>query len=269
MSDAKPPAEEEKKKTRKTEPLTVEAFQLETSTQVAAVSKLAEFFNGPAKKRLTLPEGSPAKPEFTQFIRDLEHLHVLYKKLLKKEKAQSAAKTGEKKNRGFKAERFVNPDCIQFVNTHCEFPADLQLKPLAEAGGYAIWSNAQCTQTFQWYIEQQNLKNPKKRSEVRLNGPLKILFAKHLGGLKEKQCWERDGETWIAHTTLQSLIPKLLDSDLPILPSLLTDDVKATNKRREDLLSERTAANRAKRDAQKKAEKAEKAAAAAAKAGAK
>lgn len=266
MSEHPGPEAVPRKQKRKIPPMTRDEYVVETNVVVQELNNLADIFTGANKKKFTLPDGCPAKSEYHNLEKQLQHAVALYGKLLKKPKKPS--KKQAPGNRGFKQERWANPSIVTFVNTHCDLPAELKLVPSADSGGLAIWTIAQCTQVLQWYVEKNNLKGA-KRSEVRLDANLMALFKDNLSILEKKQCWEREGATWIAHTALQVLIPKLFDRGIPILASMLTPAVLDVIQKREDLLKARTGENRTKRQAVADAAKeAKKAAVAAAKAAA-
>lgn len=252
MTDQPNPEAAVRKQKRKIPPLTKDEYTVEVNAVIQELNSLAEHFTGANKKKFTLPDGCPAKAEYHNIEKQLQHTIALYGKLLKKPKKHN--KKISPANRGFKQERWASPAIVSFVNTHGDLPADLKLVPSADSGGLAIWNIAQCTQLLQWYVEKNNLKGV-KRSEVRLDANLHALFKDHLSILEKKQCWERDNATWIAHTALQVLIPKLFDRGIPILHSMLTEQVIAVIQKREELLKSRTGENRAKRTAANEAAK--------------
>lgn len=272
-------SEEQKKKTKKTKrkPPTVEEVDAMSKAAIAEISSLANFFTGDSKKRLTLPEDAPEKGEYTAVMKQVAQVVGLYKKLyaLKKTKKKTkkngnAGSSSNTSTRGFKQPRFVKPDGVVFVNKHGDLPDSLKLKPIDEAG-HAIWNIAQATQLFGWYTNQKELKNPQKRSELRLDAVLLELFEPYMSDLTKKQLWKKGNETWISHAALQHLVPLLFQKSLPVLPEMLTEDVTKALDDREKILKERTAQGKAKREAAakaaraaEKAEKAEKAAAEAA-----
>lgn len=245
-----------KKKGKAKEPLTVEEYEKRVTEIVQEVSNLANILTGNNKKKYVLPEGAPARTEYTNLTKSLEKTVTLYKKLGKKQKRKVVNKSTAT-NRGFKQERFANEDLVAFVNENGDLPKDLHLKPSNDAGGDAIWTIAQCTQMIIWYVEQKGLKDNAKRSEIKLDAPLLKLFDPHFAKLdkSKKQMFERDGSKYIVHQTLQVLIPQLFDREITIPESMLTPDVRKTMLDREKLLKERTEQNRTKRAEEQKAAK--------------
>jgi hypothetical protein len=235
-------------------PLTPEEWEARINLIVQVISGLSQMLTGKNKQKYILPDDAPAKTEYTNLIKSLQHTVVFYKKLCKKQKrVTKRVATGG--NRGFKQERYVSAKTVAFVNAHGDFTEALKLKPQVEIGGSAVWNIAQCTQLFTWYLDNAKLKNDAKRSEVRLNDALISLFGEFFSTLDKKQIWEKDGARYITHTALQHLIPLLFDRSIPVLPSLLTKEVTEALVAREKELKSRTDANRKKREDAKNAVK--------------
>lgn len=236
-------------------PLSVEDWEARINLITQVISGLSTMLTGKNKQKYILPDDAPAKTEYTNLIKSLQHTVVFYKKLHKKQKrVTKRVATGG--NRGFKQERYVSAKTAAFVNAHGDFSEALKLKPQAEIGGSAVWNIAQCTQLFTWYLDNAKLKSDAKRSEVRLNDALISLFGEFFSTLDKKQIWEKDGSRYITHTALQHLIPLLFDRSIPVLPSLLTPQVVEAMIAREKELKSRTDANRKKREDAKNAAKA-------------
>ena len=249
-------AEVEKKPKKKTLPPTEEEAEAMINAIVQDVTSISNFFNGSKRKTLTMPEDAPAKTEYNSWTKDLHHLLTLYRKLSKIKPVKRAKKpkdpSKKSNNRGFKQERFLCPEAATFVNSHAGLPDDLKLRPMSDVGGFAVWTIAQATPLFGAYIDAQGLKNPEKRSQMRLDKPLEELFKPFMGDLKKSQTWTKDGVVWITHPTLQHLVPLLFLKGLPVLPSMMDDGLKDRLLKREALLKERTAAARDKRKADDK-----------------
>ena len=254
----------------KKQPLSAEDFDALINEVVIEHGNVYHPFTGAAKKGITFPEGAPGKNEFSQWDKQLLHLGAIYKKLLKMDKKKAkkkAAKAGappaDSNEKGFKQPRYVCAAAVTFVNTHGNVPPDLKLIPLPECGGDAVWNIAQGTQLFSSYVDEKKLKGVEK-SKITLDQPMTDLFKPYFGQIDKVKIVETDGKYILTHTTLQALIPRLFDRELPVLPEQFPEDEKMRSRKRAEVFKERTGVNRAARDAVDKTARAEKAAATAA-----
>jgi hypothetical protein len=234
----------------KREPLSHEVFEEHVSNTCQSWSAIVRYYTGPTKKSINFCEHTPGKTELTNLTKYIQGLGPAYAKIGKKKPKKHTVKSN--KNRGFKQEHFVAPGAITFANNYGNLPPNLKLIPLTDVGGWAIWNNAQATQLITAYIETEGLKDPNQRSKITFDKNLTELFTPYFSTLKKKDIVRENDKIIIKHTILQSLIPKLFDTDLPVPPVLFTPDEKTRLAEREKVLKARTDANRQKREDSKK-----------------
>jgi hypothetical protein len=242
---------------RKTEIQSPDEFATLVNETAEKWRQIYIHFVGNNKKGLNLEETAPGKNEFASVEKQIRDLEAAYKRLHRKIKKKTKKNPDGGEGKGFKQARYVNKLAVEFVNKYGDLPANLKLMPLADAGGDAIWNIAQGTQLIVAYCEVNGLKNSAARSHITLNEPLVELFKPFFPQVDKKLITEKDGKYIITQTTLQSLLPKLFDRELPVLDTDNTEEEKKRTRDRETLLKERTEANRVKRENIAKDKKAE------------
>jgi hypothetical protein len=255
------PAAKKTERKPKVEPLTPEEFEVVLEALVREWQNIYTHYTGQHKKNITFPEGAPGKNEFVGLEKRIYGLASLYKKLNRKVKKKkvTAPATGAPGSefKGFKQPRYVSKTAVDFINTHGSLPPELRLTPLKEVNGDAVFNIAQATQLFISYVETHRLKGTVKKSEITLDRPLADLFRPHFKEIDRKLIREEGDQSVIDHKTLQSLIPKLFDREIPVLPEVYSMDDRAKTLQREIFLKEKTATNKAAREAVTRATKLE------------
>ncbi len=257
---------EPKPRQKKTPALTPEEFSKEVETVSNLWHIIANYYSGVNKRKMKTGDNAPSKIEFNSINKMLDGMQKPYAKMSKKPKRKTTPPKNGNTSRGFKQERFFYKAGVSFVNSHGDLDDNLKLEPIAAVGGDAVWNIAQATQLIVSYVERHHLKDPNEKTKITFDGPMTELFEAHMGSIEKKK-WSTnaDGKFVINHNTLQSLIPKLFDRDVPVPESYLSAPVKQKLLDREVILSLRTVENCAAREKAKKDDKAEKDAAAAAK----
>jgi len=249
---------------KKIPPMIPEEFLALSESVHADLLKIGNYYTGVNKRPHKGSDEAPSKIEFNNLGKAIDSLGKHYAKMAKKPKRAPAPKSTDPnapvKTKGFKQERFFKAAGVNFVNTHGDLPAHLHLEPIPDLNGDAIWSIAQATQLIISYVERHNLKNPDQKTKVTLDKDLTDLFRPYLSTIDRKAKTEGHGGTiTIEHKTLQSLIPKLFEKNIPVIPDYLTEETKKRILEREGFLGNCTIQNREVRDAAKKAANAAKA----------
>lgn len=251
MSEGEP-----KPRNHKTPAIDPEEFAHEVEAVHAEWAKIANYYSGVNKQKFKAGENTPSKNEFNSIGKMLDSLVKPYTKMFKKPKRKQVKKPDLNKSKGFKQESFLKAPAVTFINEHARFPDAVKLEPLADLNGDAVWSIAQATQTILAYIEEKHLKDATDKTRITLDAPLGSLFRPHLDLIDRKK-WSQtaDGHIVISHTTIQSLLPKLFEKRIPVIPKYLNDETKRRIADRESLLGKRTESNRDAREVVRKAEK--------------
>ena len=251
MSEADP-----KPRNRKTPAIEPEEFAQEVEAVHAEWLKIANYYSGVNKRKFKAGEATPSKNEFNSIGKMLDSLVKPYAKMFKKPKRKQVKKPDLNKSKGFKQERFLKAQAVAFVNEYARFPDNIKLEPLTDLNGDAVWSIAQATQEILSYIEEKHLKDTTDKTRITLDAAMGGLFRPYLDLIDRKK-WSQtaDGHIVISHTTVQSLIPKLFEKNIPVIPKYVNDETKRRIADREALLGKRTEANRDAREVVRKAEK--------------
>lgn len=262
---AETPVDGQKPRKKKTPPLTSEQFTAEANNAEAEWMKIHKYYANFNKHGLRTAETSPNSTETGSLLKKFSRLCKLYDYLEKKPKRKAGPQT-----KGFTQEKFLQASAVKFFNDSAQFTPEMQIVPRPEAGGDGIACISQAISVIASHVERNRLKrNPEIKTEITFDSSLKALFAPHMGAVEKKKWHQNEaGEIVTTQTVIQSLIPKLFDSKVPVHPKLYSDEEKSRMALRGPHLSGRTEANgkaraKAKED-QKEAEKAAAAAAAAA-----
>lgn len=240
----------------KTPALEPEEFAREVEATHSEFLKIANYYSGVTKHKFKAGDSTPSRIEFNSVGKMLDSLIKPYAKLFKKPKRKVVRKPDAKKSDGFKQKRFLKAHAVTFVNDHCNLPEALKLEPLADLGGDAVFSFAQATQALLGRVEEKHLKDPHEKTRITFDGPFNALFAPLIDTIDRKK-WIKtaEGNIVLDHKTLQSLIPKLFEKHIPVIPKYVTDETKRRIAERETLLGLRTNANQDAREVARKAEK--------------
>lgn len=254
-------ADGQKVRKKKTPPLTPVEFTEKINVAEAKWMLIHRFYSNQNKGGLITAPTSPNSTETAALLKSYTKIAKLYEHLHKEHKRRTGVVT-----KGFALEKFLTPSAVTFFNSAAEFPEELKIIPQAAAGGDGISCISQAISIVTSYIERHGLKkNPQNKTEITFDAELKKLFAPHMSSIDKKK-WRQDeeGNVITTQTAVQTLIPRLFDSKVPVHPSLFTEDEKKRMAARGPYLTKRTEANveartkarAAEREAEKAAEKA-------------
>lgn len=245
---------EVKPRNKKTPALEPEEFAKEVEAVHAQWRLISDYYSGVTKRKFKAGDSTPSKIEFNSVGKMLDSLPKPYTKMAKKPKRKVTVNPDAKKSKGFKQERYFLAAGVAYVNAHGQLPDPLKLEPLADLGGDAVWQRAQATQFFSDAVKA--LKDPNEKTRVTFDAPLTALFKPFLDTIDRKK-WTltAEGNIIVDHKTLQSLISKLFEKNIPVIPKHMTEETKRRLAEREVLLGKRTETNRDAREAVAKAAK--------------
>lgn len=243
--NAEVPADNQKLRKKKTPPLTEGEFAQKVNDAEAAYTRWHRYFAVFNKNGVRTAPTSPNSQETGSLIKSFARLSKLYEHLSKDRKRRT---TGPVK--GFKQEKLLTAGAIKFCNESSQFSPELQIVARPEAGGDGILCISQLISIIFSHIERNGLKkNPDVKSEVTFDPALKALFAPYMEKIERKKWTTNErGEIVTSQNAVQTLIPKLFDSKVPVHPKLFNEDEQKRMTLRESYLIKRTEDNNVHRE---------------------
>jgi len=232
---------QQKQRKKKTPPLTSEEFTAEVNSTEAAWTKIHKYYSNYNRNGVRTAPTSPNTKETAAvlpLISKLARLFDMYNNKPKRHVTDHPVK-------GFKQEKLLNANAINFFNTAAGFPEDCKILPLAGAGGDGTFSIAQAISTMAIYVNLKKLKkNPDVKTEVTFDDATKALFGPVIGRIEKKK-WEQrpNGEIVTSQPTIQALLPALFDAKVPIHPTLYTKTEQERMEKRALHLAKQTKEN--------------------------